>query len=77
MQLMVKIINDCKLEKDNGQDKVNGDEPNVDAEAETWCMYNENNNAIFHEYLFGDSLGNNEEIIDNQISNILEKYEPE
>ena len=44
----------------------------TDADLESWCCYNENNNELFNEFLFGKSFGSNPEIIDDQMTHILE-----
>ena len=37
-------------------------------------MYNESNNDLLNEFMFGDTLENNTEIISNQIDNILDNF---
>ena len=41
----------------------------VDKDAESLLMYNESNNDILNNFMFGDTLEKNIDIINNQIDN--------
>lgn len=75
IQLMNTILNDCKSRNPHGENNLNGDVQFADPDSESWSRYNENNNELFSDFLFGESFGSNSEIIDNQISHILENFQ--
>ena len=68
---MDKVLNDHATKSFEVNKDIN---QNVDNEAESWSMYNESNNDLLNEFLFGDTLENNTEIINNQIDNILDNF---
>ena len=70
IKLMAKILNYCKTKKQTGNNISNEDLTN----AEEWVEYNENNNDLLNDFLFGSTLDNNSEIIENQMNNILDNF---
>lgn len=74
IQLMDTILNECKRENDLEQYNINSNDQIVDKDAESWCEYNESNNALLNDILFEDTFGNNLEIIDHQMDNIFENF---